>query len=260
MVGNNLMKLFNHDDPHQIWKYIYLSPIYWKLFRCVLDRWKSINEPEIHIICLNPVMNVSNFTNCNMLITFKPPLSSVERDWASMIAEQRQWAQQNVAELCRSVMSPPWGVTECAEAQTIVARLHQSRLRISKTASRRSTTVVERRWRQPVATQPPVQFALRSMATHGGANTLNYNWVQLMTLDRAPWQTDISPALDGGSFEHFKTSVRPPPLLAPSGAQRHSPTVVSVLCGAQLRSFTVFEPPLSADKNRQCVIVAFVFT
>ena len=39
-----------------------------------------------------------------------------------MIAEQRQGAQQNVAELCRSVVSPPWGVTERAEAQTIVAR------------------------------------------------------------------------------------------------------------------------------------------
>ena len=107
-----------------------------------------------------------------------------------------------------------------------------------------------------VATQPPGQFALRSMATHDDASTLTYNWVQLMTLDRAPWRTDISPALDGGSFEHFKTSVRPPPLLAPSGARRHSPTVVSALCGAQLPSFTVFEPPLSADKNRQCVIVA----
>ena len=81
-------------------------------------RWKSINEPEIYIICLNPFINVSNFINC----TWKPPLSSVERDWASMIAEQRQGAQQNVAELCRSVVSPPWGVTERAEAQTIVAR------------------------------------------------------------------------------------------------------------------------------------------
>ena len=39
-----------------------------------------------------------------------------------MIAEQRQGAQQNVAELCWSVVSPLWGVTERAEAQTIVAR------------------------------------------------------------------------------------------------------------------------------------------
>ena len=39
-----------------------------------------------------------------------------------MIAEQHQGAQQNITELCRSVMSPPWGVTERAEAQTIVAR------------------------------------------------------------------------------------------------------------------------------------------
>ena len=66
-------------------------------------------------------MNVSNFMNVIYVIRFKPPLSSVERDWASMIAEQRQGAQQNVAELCRSVVSPPWGVTECADAQTIVA-------------------------------------------------------------------------------------------------------------------------------------------
>ena len=109
-----------------------------------------------------------------------------------------------------------------------------------------------------VATQPPGQFALRSMATHGDASTLTYNRVQLTALDGTPWRTDISPALDGGSFEHFKTSVRPPSvyLLAPSGARRHSPTVVSAPCGAQLRLFTVFEPPLSADKNRQCVIVA----
>ena len=39
-----------------------------------------------------------------------------------MIAEQRQGAQQNVAELCRSVVSPPWGVTERKEVQTVVAR------------------------------------------------------------------------------------------------------------------------------------------
>ena len=105
-----------------------------------------------------------------------------------------------------------------------------------------------------VATQPPGQFALRSMATHGDASTLIYNRVQLTTLDCAPWRTDISPALDGGSFDHFKTSV----LLAPSGARQHSPTVVSALCGAQLHSFTVFEPPLRADKNRQCVSIAFM--
>ena len=107
-----------------------------------------------------------------------------------------------------------------------------------------------------VATQPSGQFVLRSPATHGGASTLTYNWVQLTTLNRASWRTEISPALGGGNFEHFKTSVRPPPLLAPSGARRHSPSVVSALCGNQLRSFTVFEPQLSADKNRQCVIVA----
>ena len=107
-----------------------------------------------------------------------------------------------------------------------------------------------------VATQPSGQFALRWMATHGNASTLTYNWVQLMTLDCAPWRTDISPALYGGSFEHFKTSVWPPPLLAPSGARWHSLTVVSALYGAQLHSFTVFEPLLNTHKNRQCVIVA----
>ena len=122
MVVNSLIKLFNHDYLHQTWKYIYLLPIYWKLFRYVLDRWKLINESEINIVCLNPVMNVSNFINCIYIITFKPPRSSVERDWASMIAEQRQGAQHNVAELWRSVVSPPWGMTERAEAQTIVAR------------------------------------------------------------------------------------------------------------------------------------------
>ena len=104
-----------------------------------------------------------------------------------------------------------------------------------------------------VATQPPGHLALRSTATHGSASTLT---LQSRTLGCAPWRTDFSPALVGGSFEHFKTSVRPPPLLAPSSARWHSPTVVSALCGAQLHSFTVFEPSLSADKNRQCVIVA----
>ena len=39
-----------------------------------------------------------------------------------MIAEQRQGVQQNVIELFRRVMSPPWGMTERAEVQTIVAR------------------------------------------------------------------------------------------------------------------------------------------
>ena len=90
-----------------------------------------------------------------------------------------------------------------------------------------SWSVSERSLLPAVATQPPGQFALRSMATHGDASTLTYNRVQLTTLDRVPWRTDISPALDGGSFEHFKTSVRLPPLMAPSDARRHSPTVVS---------------------------------
>ena len=67
-----------------------------------------------------------------------------------------------------------------------------------------------------VATQLPGQFALHSTATRGGASTLTYNQVQLTTCDGAPWRTDISLALDGGSFEHLKTSVRPLPLLAPS--------------------------------------------
>ena len=183
------------------------------------------------------------------IITFKPPLRSVECDWASMIAEQRQGAQRNVAELCRSVVSPPWGATECAEAQTIVARPHPGVVTPSSSVNEGSLL-------SAVANQPPGQFALRSMATHGDASTLTYNQVQLTTLDCAPWRTDISPALDGGSFEHFKTSVWPLPLLAPSGARRHSPTVVPALCGPQLRSFAVFEPPLNADKNRQCVIVA----
>ena len=100
-----------------------------------------------------------------------------------------------------------------------------------------------------VATKPPDQFALRSKLTHGSASTLTYNQVQLTMLNGAPWWTYISPVLDGVNFEHFKTSVRPPRLLVPSGAWWHSPTVVSVLCGAQLRSFKVLEPPLSADKK-----------
>ena len=122
MVVKHLIKLFNHDYPHQIWKYIYSLPIYWKPFRYVLDRWKSISESEIYIVCFNPDMNVSNCINLIYGIRFKPPLSSVEPNWASMIAEQRQGAQQNVTELCRSIMTPPWGVTERAEVQTTVAR------------------------------------------------------------------------------------------------------------------------------------------
>ena len=55
-------------------------------------------------------MNVSNL------------IKHIKHDWGFMIFEKRQGAQQNVAELCRAIMSPPWGVTEHAEAQTIVAR------------------------------------------------------------------------------------------------------------------------------------------
>ena len=109
----------------------YLQLIYWKPFPYVLDCWESINEPEIYIVCFNPAMNVPNFFN--MWSDFKPPLSSIERDWAPTVADQRQGAQQNHgetteegncsyllplshrendAELCRSVVSPPWGVTK----------------------------------------------------------------------------------------------------------------------------------------------------
>ena len=176
-------------------------------------------------------------------------MNATERLWLPNNANERNRTSQSCAEA--------WWVPREAwlnvqkRRQSWLDR-HQSWLGISKTASRRSNTVME----PAVATQPPGQFALRSMATHGDASTLTYNRVQLTALDGTPWRTDISPALDGGSFEHFKTSVRQPSALAPSGARRHSPTVVSAPCGAQLRLFTVFEPPLSADKNRQCVIVA----
>ena len=174
----------------------------------------------------------------------------------------RRWAQLSVSWRTTAVI--PWKWKQ--NRQTLWRSSAVLKLAVSRRFSNKnrqcvivaltpSWSVHEGSLLPAVATQPPGQFALRSTATHGGASTLTYNRVQLTTLDRAPWRTDISPALDGGSLEHFKTSVRPPPLLAPSGAWWHSPTVVFALCGAQLRSFAVSEPPLSADKNRQCVIV-----
>ena len=59
-----------------------------------------------------------------------------------------------------------------------------------------------------VATQPSGQFVLRSPATHGGASTLTYNWVQLTTLNRASRRTEISPALRRKfwTFQNFRTA------------------------------------------------------
>ena len=221
----------------------------------MLDRWKSINEPEIYIICLNPFINVSNFINC----TWKPPLSSVERDWESMNAKQRQGAQQNVAELCRSVVSPPCTWLNVQKRRQSWLHRHQSWLGISKTAWRRSTTVVERRWRQPVACSRNSTARPICAALDGDSRRCQYAYLQLSTIDDARPRSMTDRYFTGArrrkfwTFQNFRTATA---ALAPSGARRHSPTVVSALCGAQLPSFTVFEPPLSADKNRQCVIVA----
>ena len=67
-----------------------------------------------------------------------------------MIAEQCQGAQQNLAELCRSVVPcKAWlNVQKCRQSWQ---DHHQSWLGMSKTASRRNNTLMERQWRQPVA-------------------------------------------------------------------------------------------------------------
>ena len=70
-------------------------------------------------------MNVSNFIDCIYIYIYVHIKTVTEFRWTRLSvydSEQRQGAQQNVAELCRSVVSPPWCVAERTEAQTIVAR------------------------------------------------------------------------------------------------------------------------------------------
>ena len=187
------------------------------------------------------------------MITLKPPLSSVECDWASMIPN-------NVKERDRTSQScsEAWWVPRDAwlniqkRRQSWLDR-HQSWLRMSNTARRRSTTVVERRWRQSVAcsrnsTASPIRAALV-----GDWRRCQYVYLQLSTID------DARPRSMTAKYFTCAPRRTAPPLLAPSGARWRSPTVVSALCGAQLRSSTVCEPPLSADKNRQCVIVKALY-
>ena len=122
---------------------------------------------------------------------------------------------------------------------------------------------MERQWRQPVACSRNATARPICAALGGDSRRCQYAYLQSSTIDDARPHSMTDIYFTGArrrKFEHFKTSVRPPPLLAPSGVWCHSPTVVSVLCGAQLRSFTVLEPLLSADKNRQCVIVALMST
>ena len=60
------------------------------IVRYVLDRLKPIN----FLLESRYIMNVPNFINFIYVIRFNPPLSSVEHDWASLIAKKnRQGAQ-----------------------------------------------------------------------------------------------------------------------------------------------------------------------
>ena len=137
-------------------KHIYLLSTYWY----VIDRWKLINEAERYIVCLDLVMIVSNFLNFVYVIRIKPPLSFTERDWEPIIAEQHLGAQQNVAELCWSVMSPPWGVTERAEAQTIVTIRFSAFQKPHRYVVTPPWRVSQRSLMTAVTTEPPGRFVL----------------------------------------------------------------------------------------------------
>ena len=132
-------------------------------------------------------MNVPNFINFIYVIRFKLPLSFVECDWASLITIKRQGVQQSIAEICRSIMSPPWGVTERAEAQTIVARPSPVATWNFKTASRRRN--MERQWRQPVACSRNSTARPICSALDGDSQRCQYAYLQSSTIGDALWSS-----------------------------------------------------------------------
>ena len=118
-----LIKSCDHLYLHQIYEntftcYQYILKTVWLCARSLeINQWTR----NMHIL-LESRDECVKFNWYLYVIRFKSPPRSVERDWVPMIVEQCQGAQEKVAELCRSVVSPPWGVTERAEVQTIVAR------------------------------------------------------------------------------------------------------------------------------------------
>ena len=98
-----------------------------KPFFYALDRWKSINEPEIYIAYLNLIMKVSNSLNFTYVIRFKLPLSSAERDWASAYdcrsMPTSATERRRVAPKCsESPLRRDWTCTSVARLSPFVTR------------------------------------------------------------------------------------------------------------------------------------------
>ena len=199
--------------------------------------WTVAERRQKPPMCNSGFIMVSNFINC----IYNHISTATEFCWTRLsvydcrttACKERNRTSQSCAKAW--YVSTPWGVTERAEAQTMVARPSPVVTRtISKTASRRSNTVMEREWRQPVACSRNSTTRPICAALDGDSRRCQYAYLQSSTIDdaRPCSMTDrYFTCTRRGSFEYFKTSVWPLPLLAPSGARLHSPTVVSALCG-----------------------------
>ena len=136
-----------------------------------------------------------------------------------MNATERLWLPNNANECNRTSQScaEAWWVPREAwlnvqkRRQSWLDR-HQSWLGISKTASRRSNTVMERQWRQPVAcsrnsTTRPVCAAL-----DGDSRRCQYAYLQSSTIDGARWHSMTDRYFTGAwrqkfwTFQNFRTA------------------------------------------------------
>ena len=136
-------------------------------------------------------------------------MNATERLWLPNNANERNRTSQSCAEA--------WWVPREAwlnvqkRRQSWLDR-HQSWLGISKTASRRSNTVMERQWRQPVAcsrnsTTRPVCAAL-----DGDSRRCRYAYLQSSTIDGARWHSMTDRYFTGAwrrkfwTFQNFRTA------------------------------------------------------
>ena len=179
----------------------------------------------------------------------KPPLNAVESHRTPWIAKRRQGAPLSVGKRSEPATRrdwAPWSAASC----------HQTVLDCIKTMLGRRKTAVGRSGASAKAACCSSTAYVVYAALYGASWRCQYAHLQLRTIDD-DWPRSMTDTLEiGARRRKFWTVQNFRRATAATGASWRSPAVLLALCGAHSRSAAVWEPPSSADENRQCVIVA----